>query len=154
MIRAVRIAKAKHKKQAFTGQGSQFASGRWHHQMTSLVYCSETHALAALEVFVHLQEEAKQIKFVSFEISIPKSLILEVDAIATLPKRWRSMPPGVGTKNIGSDWAKSAASAVLGVPSAIIPGERNYLLNPIHPDFSKITINDPVAFSFDARLWK
>ncbi len=154
MIRAVRIAKAKHKKQAFTGQGSQFASGRWHHQMITLVYCSGTAALAALEVFVHLQDEAKQIKFVLFEIKLPKNLLLEVENIATLPKRWRSQPPGAATKMMGSKWVTSQASAVLSVPSTIIPSERNFLLNPLHPDFNNITISDPEPFSFDSRLWK
>lgn len=154
MIKAVRITKTKHKKQAFTGIGTQFTSGRWHHKMTSMVYCSDTSALAALEVFVHLQEEAKRIKFVSFELDIPKSLILEVEDIATLPKRWRSQPPGAGTKKIGSDWVASMTSAVLSVPSTIIPSERNYLLNPAHSDFSKITILASEPLSFDARLWK
>jgi len=154
MIRAVRISKAKHKKQAFTGIGSQFASGRWHHKMTSMVYCSDTTALAALEVFVRLQEEAKRIKFVSFSLGIPESLILDVESIATLPKRWRSQPPDTGTKKIGSEWVASMSSAVLSVPSTIIPCERNYLLNPAHPHFNKITINDSESFSFDSRLWK
>jgi RES domain-containing protein len=154
MTRAVRICKAKHKKQAFTGIGAQFASGRWHQKMTSIVYCSDTSALAALEVFVHLQEEAKRIKFVSFELDIPNRLILDIEDIATLPKRWRSQPPRASTKNIGSDWVASMSSVALSVPSIIIPNERNYLLNPSHPDFSRVTIQSPKPFSFDARLWK
>ncbi len=154
MISAVRITKARHKKQAFTGVGTQFASGRWHHKMTSMVYCSGTSALAALEVFVNLQEEAKRINFVSFKLDIPKNLILEVEDIATLPKRWRSQPPGSGTKKIGSEWVISMSSAVLSVPSTIIPNERNYLLNPVHPDLNKVTIDQAESFSFDSRLWK
>lgn len=154
MIRAVRITKAQHKEQAFSGVGTQFASGRWHHKMVSMVYCSDTLALAALEVFVHLQEEAKRIKFVSIEINIPENLILEVETIATLPVPWRGQPPGAGTKKIGSEWVTSMSSAVLSVPSTIIPSERNYLLNPLHPEFNKITVNDPARFGFDSRLWK
>jgi len=154
MTRAVRIIKAKHKKQAFTGIGAQFASGRWHHKMTSMIYCSDTFALAALEVFVHLQEEAKRIRFVSFELDIPKDLILDVEDMTTLPKRWRSQPSGTGTKKIGSEWVASMSSTVLSVPSTIIPCERNYLLNPMHPDFYKVSMNDPLPLSFDSRLWK
>ncbi len=154
MISAVRITKAKHKKQAFSGMGTQLASGRWHHKMVPMVYCSDTLALAALEVFVHLQEEAKRIKFISFEINIPENLILEIETIATLPARWRGQPPGAVTKKIGSNWIIAMSSAVLSVPSTIIPSERNYLLNPLHPEFSKIIINNPVSFSFDSRLWK
>jgi len=118
MIRAVRITKAKYKNQAFTGLGSQFASGRWHHKMVSIVYCSSTCALAALEAFVHLQDEAKKIKFVSFEMSIPDELVIEIENITSLPKRWRSTPPGNGTKKIGSNWARSMDSVILSVPSA------------------------------------
>lgn len=154
MINAVRLSKARHKKQAFTGQGNQFTSGRWHNQMVSIVYASETFALAALEVFVHLQQQATHIKFVSFEIQIPDKLVLEVEDIASLPKRWRSQPPGSQTKKIGSSWVTSKRSAVLSVPSVIIPQNRNLLLNPMHPDFKKISIGQAKLFSFDARLWK
>ncbi|TPW18181.1 MAG: hypothetical protein FD130_369, partial [Halothiobacillaceae bacterium] len=148
------IVKAKHKRAAFTGEGSQFASGRWHNLKEPLVYCSDSHALAALELFVHLQEDGKQIKFLTFEARIPPELVLDVESIATLPKGWRKQPPGAATKKIGSDWVASAVSAVLSAPSAIVTSGRNYLLNPQHPDFHKIVINKPVPFSFDSRLWK
>lgn len=154
MIKAWRIVKAKHKGKAFTGDGCQFASGRWHDLMVPMVYCSDSQALSALETFVHLQEDVKQIKYVTFELHIPSVLVLPVESIATLPKRWRKQPPGAGTKKIGSQWANSNASVVLSVPSVIVPDSRNYLLNPLHPKFSKITITPPVSFSFDARIWK
>ncbi len=154
MIKAWRIVKAKHKKKAFTGDGCQYASGRWHNLMVPMVYCSDSQALSALETFVHLQEDVKHIKYVSYEIHIPDALILELESIASLPKRWRKQPAGAETKKIGSDWVKSNESAVLSVPSVILPDSRNYLLNPLHPKFSQVTINTPEPFSFDARLWK
>jgi len=154
MITAWRIVKAKHKAAAFSGQGTQFASGRWHHQMVPTVYCSGSLALAALETFVHLQDDGKHIHYLVYEIKIPPRLLLQVETIATLPKLWRKQPPGATTKKIGSDWIASAASAVLGVPSAIVPQERNYLLNPFHPEFIKITIGAPGPFRFDPRLWR
>jgi len=154
MIKAWRIVKAKHKAKAFTGDGCQYASGRWHNLMVPVVYCSDSQALSALETFVHLQEDVKHIKYVMFELHIPASLILEVESIATLPKRWRKQPPGVETKKIGSQWVKSNSSAVLSVPSTIVPESRNYLLNPLHPNISKIAIKPPNKFSFDARMWK
>ncbi len=154
MIHAWRIIKAKHKNKAFSGEGSLYASGRWHNQIVPMVYCSDSLALAALETFVHIGENGKQIKFVSFEIHIPPSLILDVENIDTLPKRWRKEPPGAITKKIGSQWIQSSTSAVLSVPSCIIPTERNYLLNPHHPDFDKVLKKEPVHISFDARMWK
>ncbi len=154
MIKAWRIVKAKHKGKAFTGDGCQFASGRWHNLMVPMVYCSDSQALSALETFVHLQEDVKHIKYVTFELGIPDELILAVESIATLPKRWRKQPPSAETKKIGSQWASSNASAVLSVPSAIAPDSRNHLLNPQHPKFSEITISPASPFSFDARMWK
>ncbi len=148
MISAWRINKAKHKDTALTGYGCQFASGRWHQLMIPMVYCSDSEALAALETFVHLQEEAKHIKFISIQIDIPPILIMDVESIKVLPKGWRKQPPSVGTKKIGSDWIKSGKSAVLSVPSAIVPSSRNYLLNPDHSDFKKIKVKKPKTFSF------
>jgi RES domain-containing protein len=153
-IRAYRIVKSKHQHTAFNGYGCQFTSGRWHNKMSLVVYCSESPALAALESFVHLQQDGKHIKFVSFEVLIPEILAIDVEDICTFPKRWRKHPPGAGTKKIGSDWVKSMKSAVLSVPSTIIPANRNYLLNPQHPDIGKISIGAPVPFSFDSRMWK
>ena len=55
-------------------------------------------------------------------------------------------------KDIGTSWAKSGATAVLSAPSVVVPNERNYLLNPAHPDFSKIRFSAPKPFVFDKRL--
>jgi len=154
MIKAWRIVKERQKTTAFTGQGCQYTSGRWHHLMVPIVYCSDSLALTALVSFVHFQENGKHIKFISFEVRIPASLILEIESITRLPKGWRSQPPKAITKKMGSDWVMSSVSAVLSVPSAIIPIGRNYLINPHHVDFQKITITKPERFSFDSRLWK
>jgi len=154
MIKAWRIVKARHKKTAFTGNGCQFASGRWHDLMVPVVYCSDSQALAALETFVHVMQTAKQIQYVSFELVIPKKLIAEVESVASLPTTWWRNPPGIETKAIGSSWVQSNASAVLSVPSTVAPAGRNYLLNPAHVDFDQIQIKQHEPFSFDTRLWK
>lgn len=154
MIQAWRIVKAKHQKHALTDLGCQYASGRWNHLMVSIVYCSDSQALAALETFVHLQDDAKQIKYISIELQIPIELIQNVETITTIAKRWRAQPPNTDTKTIGSDWVESNSSAVLSVPSAIATAGRNILLNPQHVDFNKILLKKSERFSFDARLWK
>ena len=68
-----------------------------------------------------------------------------------LPPDWRTEPPPPFTKAIGDDWVKAARSAVFALPS-VITGETNYLLNPAHPDFKKISIGKPERFVFDPRL--
>ena len=55
---------------------------------------------------------------------------------------------------IGDEWLRSRASPVLRVPSVIIPGENNFLLDPAHADFAKLSIGKPQDFRFDPRLIK
>ena len=69
-----------------------------------------------------------------------------------MPKNWREEPPPPTTQQIGDTWARESRSVMLAVPSIIIPEELNYLLNPAHPDFKKITIGKPEDFTFDSRL--
>jgi RES domain-containing protein len=71
-----------------------------------------------------------------------------------LPDDWAAEPPNDSTKEIGSTWATKADTAVLRVPSVLVPKSWNYLLNPAHRDFKKIRITGPIPFVFDARLWK
>lgn len=78
--------------------------------------------------------------------------LVEEIALRNLPAHWRQEPPGPSTKKIGDVWLTEGRSAVLRVPSAIVPAENNYLINPEHPDFSKIQISRPERFVFDPRL--
>ncbi|MEO8418131.1 MAG: RES family NAD+ phosphorylase [Methylophilaceae bacterium] len=65
---------------------------------------------------------------------------------------WRGFDAREDLQKIGDDWLHNQESAVLGVPSAVIPAEYNYLINPYHPDFSKIDIRKPAPFNTDQRL--
>ena len=67
---------------------------------------------------------------------------------------WRELAAREQLQAIGSKWAKSGSSAVLAVPSAVIPAERNYLLNPLHLAFAQIEIGEPQTFITDLRLIK
>ena len=71
-----------------------------------------------------------------------------------LPEDWNSRPISPSTRAIGDRWVKKLSSAVLRVPSIVVPDEFNYLLNPIHPDFAKIEIGKPIAYFFNPRLMK
>jgi len=70
----------------------------------------------------------------------------------TFDRDWRSSPPGPSTMQLGDQWVAEARFAVLSVPSAIVPAERNFLLNPAHPKFGQVRLHKPVEFSFDHRL--
>jgi len=69
-----------------------------------------------------------------------------------LPANWRRYPPPEALAELGTRWARDLKSPVLAVPSAVIPQELNYVLNPVHPDFKRIRVGNPEAFRFDPRL--
>lgn len=150
MRRGWRIVKEKHAATAFDGEGAWRFGGRWNSQGTRIVYASGTKALAALENLVHLNPPVT-FKYRSIPFAFDETL-LEIYQRAELPEDWMEEPPPSSAKAIGDLWVKEARSAVLELPSVIIPDEPNYLLNPSHPDFSKIILGTPEPFSFNPRL--
>lgn len=152
MLTAHRIVKARHAQTAFSGEGARLAGGRWNLPGDTVVYASASLALAAIETFVHLGDDALRIKFVHFRIAVPDSVT--VQRCRRLPPGWRAEPPEEASMRYGSRWLRKGSSAVLQVPSAIVPSEMNYLLSPTHPDFRKIRLRRPAPFVFDPRMWK
>ena len=89
---------------------------------------------------------------VSIEIEIPDTVAILVYTQAELPVGWDAAMPSKASKDLGTKWAKSKKSAAISVPSAVVPKERNYLINPLHGDFGQIRFNEPDSFVFDPRL--
>ena len=154
MISAWRLVKKKFRTSAFDGEGARRAGGRWNHQGNSVVYVSGSLALAALETFIHLGVAGRSISHVAIQVQIPVSVAIESVADKSLPSNWRKEPPPDSTKSLGTKWILEARTAVLRVPSVIVPIEWNYLLNPMHPDFKRFVVSLPQDFQFDPRLWK
>jgi len=150
MKQAFRIVREKFAAKAFTGEGAALTGGRWNSPGTRMVYTSATASLAALETLVHLNP-AMRFNYLLFTIEFDEHLIEKVPD-ANLPGNWREEPPPPATKRLGDARVRAASSAVLELPSVIIPGETNYLLNTCHPDFKSITIGNPEPFAFDLRL--
>ena len=86
------------------------------------------------------------------EARIPKGVKIDRVMTEDLPASWRSIAARENLQAIGTEWAKKRNAAVLAVPSAVIPLERNYLLNPLHPDFRRIRVGKPQRFETDLRL--
>ena len=149
-----RILKADYAAAAFTGDSAALYPGRWNGDGVKMVYAAGSLSLAALELFVHLQGDGMKIKFVCFKVAIPGRIKIGEVGHGRLPRGWRTYPAPESTQQIGTDWAKKKDSLLLRVPSVIIPAEHDYLINPLHPDFSSLKISDPVPFSFDPRMWK
>jgi RES domain-containing protein len=109
------------------GLGASLYGGRWNHKGTPVIYSAESRALCALEVLANADELADD--YISIPIEIPDDLAITTIAVADLPPGWNSNPSIDATRDIGTNWAKGLATAVLSVPSAVIPRERNYLMN-------------------------
>jgi RES domain-containing protein len=149
---AHRIVKARHAKAALSGDGARIAGGRWNRPGHSVVYASGSLALAAIETFIHLVDDGLHIAFVAVRIEIPDAV--RIQRSRRPPAGWRDEPPQDASQRYGSGWLKRGRTAVLEVPSAIVPTEANYLLNPLHEDFGKIRAGRPKPFTFDPRMWK
>jgi RES domain-containing protein len=150
MPEAWRILKEKHAATAFSGEGAAKSGGRWNSRGVRVVYVSSTKSLAALENLVHLNPPVL-FRYVAIQIQFGEELV-ENFPLKGLPTDWRAEPPSPSTKSIGDTWVREARSPILALPSIIISGEPNYLLNPAHPGFSKISIGKPERFTFDPRL--
>lgn len=152
MRETFRIFKTKHAATWFDGEGARLFGGRWNTQGTRLLYTSATLSLASLEMLVHLDEQAL-LQFYSFAtVTFPEELILPVEEFRKLPPDWHASPIPSKVQEIGTAWAASHASTVLRVPTAIVPGEYNYLVNLDHPNAGKCKFGASRPFVFDERL--
>lgn len=150
MLTAWRLSKLKFLATAFDGEGSARFGGRWNSKRVRVVYCSGTLSLAVLETLVHLNPPI-QFQYGAFRVEIPEECV-EYVSMASLPEAWRATPAGALTRGVGDQWIRGRKSAVLAVPSVLVPQEFNLLLNPEHPDFQRLRINAPVPYSLDPRL--
>lgn len=100
---------------------------------------------------MHADRRRFERDYVTFRLALPEALILELGD-RDLPDDWRARPSSEGARRIGDAWAAAQASVALSVPSVVVPVERNYLLNPLHPRFAELVIGSPTLFRFDDRL--
>jgi RES domain-containing protein len=139
--------------EAFSGAGSRLYGGRWNSKGVTVAYGSATLSLAALEYLVHAELKLlSAISLVSCDMSWPDDLTVEAIAPADLPRGWRKTPAPPTLAALGDAWVRERRSAILLVPSAVVPSENNVLLNPNHPDAGRIAYRSPAPFSFDPRL--
>jgi RES domain-containing protein len=150
-LTAWRLCMAKYAATAFSGEGAKRHGGRWSPAGWPVVYLAESRALAALEVLANVDDSARlrHQDWVYIPILANESAL---EKPARVPESWRKFPHAAETQQFGAAWLREARSAVLRVPSAIVPGEFNYLLNPAHPGFAQMKIGQPEPFSFDPRL--
>jgi RES domain-containing protein len=157
LIEAYRISKDPNPVSAFSGQGAKDWGGRWNSKGVAVVYTAAHRSLSILEVLVHVKggagtgRAAISAPFHVFAVSFDAALLEELP-IVSMPAGWNSEPPTAASQSLGDAWVLAARSAVLAVPSVVVPEERNYILNPNHPRFDEVKVGLPVVCSVDPRL--
>jgi RES domain-containing protein len=136
------------------GHGGELADGRWHTRGRPVVYTASTAALAALEVRVQLDLPFDLLPddYVLMRIAGPDDVAVHTVEPADLQEGWWAADRQL-CRPIGNDWLAERTSALLRVPSAIIPFEQNVLINPLHPDSTRLSVAEITPFAWDPRLW-
>jgi RES domain-containing protein len=136
----------------YNGEGARRAGGRWNSKGVRVLYLSENRSLAVLEVLVHLSPSLPD-RYVLGQAEFSDELAIEKVDPEALPQNWATLFPEeqATTRRLGDEWVRAQRTAILAVPS-VISGEWNYVLNPEHPDFKRISFADPIPFRFDLRL--
>ncbi|HMH23417.1 MAG TPA: RES family NAD+ phosphorylase [Puia sp.] len=127
-------------------------AARWNSRDIKVIYTAGSRALACLENVVHRSSRGLQGNFRIIQAEIPDNLKITVITKTSLIPDWQNFANMPYTQASGDKWVKEASSAILRVPSVIIPDEFNYILNPAHPDFSRISYLGNEPFTFDGRL--
>jgi len=128
------------------------AAGRWHTPRRLVTYASESLALASLEILVHCDLDLIPEDFTAIEIDVPSTLEICELAVSDMPRNWRRHPAPPALQQLGNAWLDETQTAVLRVPSALVPTESNFLLNPVHQDFREIRVIRRLKFEFDERI--
>lgn len=148
-----RLARKKFKIE-LSGKGASLTGARWNSKGTEIVYCAQSRALAMAEVVVHLSLAVVPKDFVMLTITIPEDIIVAELDTNLLQRDWNIFPNSFITQIIGDDFIRTGNNCIMKVPSAVVKGDFNFLLNPHHADFSRIKITSQEDFPFDKRIFK
>ena len=148
-----RLSKEKYKDD-LTGKGAEQSGGRWNSKGNALVYTSESRSLCTTEVAVHIPLGNIPFNYCLVTIEIPDDAEIMTIQAAALPPDWASLSHPGSTQAIGDKFLKDGKFLVLKVPSAVVQGDFNYLINPAHKKASSIKVVHTEPFNFDPRLFR
>ncbi|TAH34902.1 MAG: RES domain-containing protein [Planctomycetota bacterium] len=151
MASAWRLVKTRFLAEAFGGEAAERYGGRWNSPGTAMVYLGESVALCVLEILVNLQSTKPLDSYSLIRVDYDPALVHELHA-SQRPSDWTSFPAPASTQRLGDQWVQRATSVLLRVPSAVVAGEFNLLVNPAHREFRRLHIGPPAPFRFDPRL--
>ncbi|PKP14226.1 MAG: RES superfamily protein [Bacteroidetes bacterium HGW-Bacteroidetes-3] len=151
-MKIYRLSREKYSKE-LSGKGASNSGNRWNSKGTEIIYCASSKALAMAEIAVHISLALLPNDFLMIEIDVPESIIIgEIDE-KNLQEDWNVFPHSLYTQQIGDEFIKQNKYCILKVPSAVVKGDINFLVNPYHPDFGLVKISNSYHFPFDKRLF-
>ncbi len=135
-----------------SGEGGSRYNSRWHTIGSRIVFLAESAAGAMIEVLTHVELEGEDIPFYTLmEVAIPEDIGIQLIEVPE-SRVWKHSISL--TRNLGDTWLRSLATPLARVPSAVMPHTWNYLLNPEHPDATRIEIASVTREQFDGRLFR
>lgn len=149
---AFRLLKEKYAHE-LSGKGASLSNNRWNSKGTEVIYLAQSRALALAEVLVHLPLHGMPDPYCLLEIELPGVINVQRIQPHELHPKWNEYPHHPSTQIIGDRFTESMESLVLGVPSAVVPGDYNFLVNPKHVDFHRVSIKSRHPFPFDRRFF-
>jgi len=154
LTRVYRILRKPYAKTPLDGEGAFRFGGRWSSVGTRLAYTAEHLSLAMIEYFIHIDPDDPPKDLVAVTAEVPDSVSRHSISAKQLPADWRRSPSLPELSGIGDRFARDGRAAILIVPSALAPSESNWLINPHHPEFSKIRIHPAEVFEYDSRFFE
>lgn len=151
-MRVFRLSKQKYASE-LSGKGAAMFGNRWNSKGVEIIYTAQSRALAMAEVAVHVTLATLPSDFVMIEIDIPDSLKIDELNPDDLKEDWNNHPHTRSTQKLGDDFIDSKTFCVYKVPSAVVKGDFNYLINPHHKDAKRIKIKSTTPFPFDKRIF-
>jgi len=150
-VKIYRVAKKKFVED-LSGEGARLYGGRWNKKGQSMLYFSEHLSLCVLELLTRIDYEFLSQDYAFIEVEISERSITPLSDIHTISKNWRVDPPISATTDFGSKWLLNNENLAMFVPSAVLPRERNILVNPNHLSVSKLKILDQGPLELDPRM--
>jgi len=146
-----RIFRTEYSSDSLSGEGARRDGGRWNRPGVPVVYLADSLPLAVLEILVRLQHVGILSGFSQARVEIPDRAVETIDR-KDLPEDWRTSPRPEAVAAIGERWVREARTAVLAVPSALLPSEKNFVMNPAHRDFGRVRVGPIEPLDLDPRL--
>ena len=147
-----RLSKAKYAND-LTGKGAEMCGGRWNSKGVAVIYTSDSRALATTEIAVHTSLANIPTDYCIISIELPDNAVLELE-IKDFPTDWDAIPPRLASQKFGDKFITDNDFLAFKVPSAVVEGDFNILINPRHKDIGSVKIIKVAGFGFDKRLFE